>query len=319
MKWTIVGLVFVGLIAAVSAAVLAVTLRTDIVKPGVDDAASAEITIMVAARALPANSLVDSASVATQTVKRIEAPANTFTSTAQVIGRPLRVPVLAGQPFTSQQFASSESGVQLAVTIPEGSRAMSVLLTDDSGIENLLYPGSIVDVVASFRFPSIDGSSSAEVVSVTLLQGLQVLDVGGRSIVDDEKAQGEVEANGRRNRMVTLMVNPAQAEALQLASTNGKISLSLRNPLDMQMANVTGTRISDLNKDLAERIRKLAAQETGMVALAPPMLPSQPSGSGAVSSTPEPPKELPLWSTTILRGSIKEVQKFPMPVEDSAH
>jgi pilus assembly protein CpaB len=42
--------------------------------------------------------------------------------------------------------------------------------------------------------------------------------------------------------VVTLLVNPEEAERLTLASTEGKIQLALRNPLDKTMPATSGIR-----------------------------------------------------------------------------
>jgi pilus assembly protein CpaB len=329
MKWTIAALILVGLIAAAAAAVLAVTLKTDFGRGG--ESVSQQMEVIVATRPLSKMTMVDSTCLAKVTMSKGEAPEKAITNSAQIIGRALLVPVLEGQAFTSTQFASSDSGIQLATIIPEGSRAMSVMLTDETGIEDLLYPGSIVDVVASFRLPAIAGGNSAEVVSVTLLQGLQVLSVGGRSIVGDGGTQLEPDPSGRRSRMITLMVNTAQAEALQLAASHGEVSVSLRNPLDTQMIEVDGTRISELSKDLADRIRRLAQNEIGAGPLVvPELLNPASAGNGAAGSSPvangspsttnasasaTAPRQPLTWQTLILRGSSREIQKFEIQPE----
>lgn len=339
MKWTIAALILVGLIAAAAAAVLAVTLKTDFGRGG--DVGSQQMEVIVATRPLAKMTMIDSTCLAKITMNKSEAPEKAITNSAQIIGRALLVPVLEGQTFTSTQFASSDSGIQLANLIPEGSRAMSVMLTDETGIEDLLYPGSIVDVVASFRLPAITGGISAEVVSVTLLQGLQVLSVGGKSVVSDGAPQLEPDPSGRRSRMITLMVNTAQAEALQLAATHGEVSVSLRNPLDTQTIEVDGTRISELSKDLADRIRRLSENELGAGPLVVPELPSTATagtGSAGTSGTPNggtgtssvasgspstangatsaaAPRQPATWQTLILRGRSREIQKFEIQPE----
>lgn len=327
MRWTIAGLVFVGLVAAVSAAVLAVTLRTDIgLRPGGNE--SEEVEVMVAARALPAMTMIDSTAIAREKVKRSDLLPKAVTNSSGIIGRVLLVPVLAGQQFTTSQFASSDSGVQLAAAIPEGYRAMSIMLSDDTGIEDVLFPGSIVDVVASFRLPGVGGSTSAEVVSFTMLQGIQVLTIGERTIISPERT--EVAERTRRGRMITLMVTTAQAEALQLAVTHGEVSVALRNPLDTALVNAPGTRMSDLSKDFADRIRKLLEQEVTPTPLTPPELtkagdaepgnvPGSPATPGTQPGAKSAPPEAPVWVTTVYRGRIKEVQRFTLPAEQEAH
>jgi pilus assembly protein CpaB len=46
--------------------------------------------------------------------------------------------------------------------------------------------------------------------------------------------------------VVTLLVNPVEAERLTLASTEGKIQLALRNPLDLQAPPTAGIRAAGL-------------------------------------------------------------------------
>jgi pilus assembly protein CpaB len=47
-------------------------------------------------------------------------------------------------------------------------------------------------------------------------------------------------------QVVNLLVTPEQAERLTLASSQTRIQLVLRNPLDLQMANPPGTKMSTL-------------------------------------------------------------------------
>lgn len=356
MKWMIAALILVGLIAAAAAAVLAVTLHMDF-SPAAPVVTKQTRVVLVAARPLDAMTVVDSSVIAQEEVEIPTTPkpageeatesAVSFSHPSQIIGRILLTPLLKGQQFNPQHFASSASGLQLASAIPAGERAMSILLADDSGIEHLLYPGSTVDVVASFRLPASDGNMSGEVVSVTLLQGMRVLAVGGRTVMSETEpvagsnastSQTEVSgAAARRGRMVTLQVNTTQAEALQLAATHGKVSLSLRNPLDNSRAMVAGTRISELSADLAERIQELASGQSPRTRL--PAVPDL--GAAAATKTEEPaktvdpvtaPKEVasaaPIeppstisksrsskpkeWHTTVIRGHTKSVEKFEL-------
>ena len=327
MRWTIAGLVFVGLIAAVSAAVLAVTLRADFgVGPG--NSESEEVEVIVAARALPAMTMIDSASIAREKVKRSGLLPKAVTNSSQIIGRVLMGPVLAGQQFTTTQFASSDSGLQLAATIPEGFRGVSITLADDSGIGHVLFPGSIVDVIASFKLPSSGTGGPGEVVSFTLLQNIQVLTVGERSIIAPERPESP--ETSKRGRMITLMVNTAQAEALQFAVTQGDVTVAIRNPLDTTLVNATGTKMSDISKGFTDEIRKLMEQVSSPTPVTLPEF-TKPSGGagnqgngGAPSQAntaaiQSPVPETPVWTTTVYRGRLKEIQKFTLPPEPEAH
>jgi pilus assembly protein CpaB len=107
----------------------------------------------------------------------------------------------------------------------------------------LLYPGCLVDVIATFRLRYQDERGQA--ISTTLLRGVQVLAIQDLSIVskaDQEKAPAR--SSESQLLTVTLMVDTRQAEALQLAMDSGKISLAMRNPLDQKTADSEGMVLS---------------------------------------------------------------------------
>ena len=262
MKWTIVGLIVVGVVAALAAAMLTATLRADMpLGRGGQDDAPYEMEILVAARDLPSMSVVEGSSLVTKKAMSNEVPEGVMTTTVQVIGQVLITDLKEGQAFTSDVFASDSARLHLAAALPAGGRAMTIVLKEDSGIEDLLYPGCLVDVVSSFRMPAVRGAPAGEVVSVTLLQGLQVLSVGQDSVVGREGGAeaGPTEIEGKRQHLVTVLVNQEQAEALQLATMHGSITLALRNPLDTENALSRGVLLSDLSEEIAQRLASLTA------------------------------------------------------------
>ncbi|MHC4949347.1 MAG: Flp pilus assembly protein CpaB [Planctomycetota bacterium] len=337
MKWTIAGLILVGIAASLSAALLAASLRAGGTRGLAVQASLEEREILVVTRDLPAMSVVDAKSVAMQKVKADEAPPDALTNVVQVVGQVLISPLVEGQAFRRGHFASDGSNVHLASALPEGARAMSIMLNESSGIASLLYPGSIVDVVASFRLPTLRGNRGGDVISATLLQGVQVLAVGPRSIVS-ERGEGEVpDANSRRGRMVTLMVDPAQAEALQLAMVYGTVSLALRNPLDNSEAEGAGVLMSDLSEEIARRIAAVAEINTARAPLAldevsgrgegeteaPPAAPAAATSAvprGGMRAPGDPvivPEDVPVWTTVLLRGSRSQTLTFPVEEDGS--
>ena len=79
-------------------------------------------------------------------------------------------------------------------------------------------------------------TSAGAATSKVVLTNVQVLTSGTRIEKDTEKGK-PMEVS-----VVTLLVDPAQAERLALASTEGKIQLALRNPLDTGSPVTAGVR-----------------------------------------------------------------------------
>ncbi len=318
MKWTVLGLIVLGVVAALCAALLVASLqargnratRADADEPN-------EVAILVATRDLPAISVVDATAVASRTVKASEAPHGALTSPVSVIGQVLVAPVGKGQAFTDNLLAASQPGVHISATLPEGMRAMSVVVSSAAAVGGWLYPGCLVDVVAAVRIPNTRGGSSADVLSTVLLQGVGVLAVGPQSIVSSEAKITE-QLKESSKIVVTLMVDAKQAESLHLAAVQGDITLTLRNPLDKTATQDRGLRLAQLSGENPEGDHLTAVEAL------PPLLPGEgetPTPGFPLRTVPNPVPgsgfpdgafvdEGPYWRMLVIRGKKRQVLEF---------
>ena len=227
MRWRILILVTLGLLAALCAAVLSKTLRVNDASAG---ATLLETEVLLAAKAMPAMSVLQISSVTVQSVPKERLPKGYLSNPVQAVGKVLAAQVVEGQVLTESCFVENGVGAQMAASLPAGMRAVVVSLSSTSISGGLLYPGCVVDVLASFKLPS---SERGQALSTTLLRGIQVLAVQGTTVASQDEEEKKTSNRLNTQRMtVTLMVDPKQAEALQLATSHGSVSLALRNPLD---------------------------------------------------------------------------------------
>ena len=116
-------------------------------------------------------------------------------------------------------------------------RACAVRVNEVVGLAGFVVPGMRVDVLIAGLPP---GGSVVEGPKVrTLLQSIQVLSAG-TNFQKDQAGKPEPA------QLENLLVNPAQAEILSLASNETHIQLVLRNPMDTQLSKPPGTMMSDL-------------------------------------------------------------------------
>lgn len=295
MRWSIVALGLVGLIAAGAAAFLVAGLRTS--RAAVPGIAAPQAGVLFATKSMPALSVVEAGSVVLRTVPLSEAPPNAMSDPVTVVGKVLRHPVVAGQAITPAVLAAKDSAINLAAAVREGMRAVSVSLADYEALQGLLYPGSVVDVLFSFKAPAGSKDQADETVSTTLLRAVQVLAIENRTILSPAEG-GDVPTTatrGTQHQMVTLMVSPKQAELLQLAQKFGSITLSMRNPLDAD----PGGRGETLLSQMSEFLKKRVAPAVVPAALAAPAPASQPAAN--------------LWQVRVIRGGATEMQNVSLP------
>jgi pilus assembly protein CpaB len=187
-----------------------------------------------------------------------------------------------GEPILADRLAAAGTGGGLAAMIPTGMRASAVRVDEVVGLAGFVTPGMRVDVLMSGIPP---GGNAADGPRVnTLLQNIQVLSAGANLQKDSEGKPQQVQ-------VVNLLVTPEQAEKLTLASSQTRIQLILRNPLDTQTTRPPGTMMSTLfGTSPAQRpnppgpalgdMPRAARKGTGDLGSAPPALPPLPQTPG---------------------------------------
>jgi pilus assembly protein CpaB len=160
------------------------------------------------------------------------APEGSFGRVQDVVGRGVIVTMVKNEPILPAKLASKEAGAGLPPIIPEGMRAVSVRVNEVVGVAGYVLPGTHVDVVATAN-PT---NQTADVTSKLILSNVQVLTAGTRLEQDQDKGKP------MQVTVVTLLVYPDQAERLALASTEGKIQLALRNPMDQGAPETPGVK-----------------------------------------------------------------------------
>jgi pilus assembly protein CpaB len=180
-----------------------------------------------------------------------QAPDGVFARPDEIYGRGLIVNVVKNEPILSAKLAAKEAGAGLPPVIPSGQRAVSVRVNEVIGVAGYVLPGTRVDVLAT----ASPTSSGSEKMTKLVLSNIQVLTAGTR-MEQDSKDGKPVQVT-----VVTMAVSPEQAERLALASTEGKIQLALRNPIDTSSPDTPGimpAALLGLNKPvrLVKKVQK---------------------------------------------------------------
>lgn len=192
-------------------------------------AESPQHQVAVAARDLPLGTMLKAEDVRMIDWRGEAVPQGFLTSVDLVVGRGLITPVRANEMLLEGKLAARGAGAGLAITIPEGMRAVSVRVDDVIGVAGFVLPGTRVDVMLTLP-PKLDRK---ETVTQLILQNMRVLAAG--QIVQQD-AQGKPITVS----VLTLMVTPVEAELLVLAANEGKIQLALRNTLDDAAVHTIG-------------------------------------------------------------------------------
>lgn len=223
----------------------------------------ASVHAVVASASLPVGTLVTQ-----DQVKLVPWPARNqvpgaFSSLEQVVNRGVIQPIGENEPVTESKLAPLGAGGGLPPTIPPGMRAISVKVNEVIGVAGFVVPGSRVDVLVTVD----ESNGSRNSLSRVVVSNVQVLTAGTR--FDQEQAR----ADGKPipTTVVTLLATPEDAERITLASSEGKIMLTLRNPLDTLPTDTKGVRMANLTGAPAPPpVQKMVKGKKVMVAVEPP-------------------------------------------------
>lgn len=153
-------------------------------------------------------------------------------------------PVAQNTPLLKSMLAPPGTEPGLKGRIKEGFRAVSVKIDEVSGVAYQLKPGDYVDVIAVMDVQS-PGSRKKQTIAETILQNIEVLAIGQET----GGTTGGTDSTVKPAKSATLAVPEEEAPKLHLASTKGKITLSMRGE-DSSVAKVevVGEEVFDYAK-----------------------------------------------------------------------
>ena len=191
-----------------------------------------------------ANDLQVGARVEDKDIKIIKIPAADLPPTAprkrsDVLGHGVIIPISKGEFILPNRLAAENAGAGLPSLIPPGMRAVSVRVNEVVSVAGFVTPGTRVDVLLTGA-----PTGAGEQQTTTVLQDIAVL-ASGHTL--ERTSTGEAQ----NTAVITLLVTPEDAQRLTLASAEGHIQLSLRNPLDTKQGDVPSSNSRGLFKGMA--------------------------------------------------------------------
>lgn len=184
-----------------------------------------QVRVVVANHDMPLGSLLRQSDLKLIPFPERAAPKAVLYDTKDAVNRVLLTPISLNEPVTATKLSGTTTVEGMASVIDPGLRAVSVQITDASGVAGLVQPNSRVDVL--FTRPG----NMAEATTSTILENIKVLSIGKQ--IPTGQA---VDPRAPKSPVVTLVLTPADAQKLELAKNQGKVSLALRNPLDRTAA-----------------------------------------------------------------------------------
>jgi len=221
-----------------------------------------------------------------------------------LIGRGVTTAIYAKEPIIESRLAPKGAGGGLPSMIPHGMRAFAVSVNEIVGVAGFVTAGSHVDLLIQGGAPGVNPALGT--LSKTLMQNLEVLSAG-----QDFKKDPEGKPVGVA--VVTVLVTPEQAEVLSLASSQTSIRMTLRNPLDHDIAKTPGTALKFVWQGAGNLKMPGVNVDEPVAGAAPKPRPQPKEPKVLAQNTPPPQKKEAPFVMEILNGTSRQETKFEKP------
>lgn len=146
-----------------------------------------------------------------------------------MVGAVARTVMFNGEPATDGKVVHAENASFMAAVLSPGMRAVSVVISEETGAGGFILPNDRVDVILTQN--DQNGSTGEQkAFTRTLLQNIRILAVG--QTFRDSNAPPEGAATVDKAKTATLEVSPVEAELLEHGGKAGTLSLALRGLAD---------------------------------------------------------------------------------------
>src|SRR5882724_3031536 len=275
-------LLMIGFVALALGAVVSLAVYRAL-KSGTGGDAPPGVDVVIAANDVAVGAKVEDRDVKVVRFPAADLPPNCFHLKSSVVGRGAVLPIAKGEFFLPNKLAGENAGSGMPSLIPPGMRAVSVRVNEVIGVAGFVVPGTRVDVLLTGN-PS--GASTQQ--TTTVLENVAVIATG-------QKLEKNTAGEPQLTPVITLLVSPDDAQKLTLATTQGKIQLALRNPLDTKQQELASVSTGSLYRGVPTT----------------PAAPSTPRPKPAKRTVVLPSTPPPAYSVEVYKGTKKEtVTKF---------
>jgi pilus assembly protein CpaB len=226
-------LLMIGGLALAVGLLVAFTVYNKLRTSSGSNSSEREVRVVVAADDVLVGVKLEAHDVRVIALPQSAAPPGAFSDPAKVVGRGAILPIGKGDFILPSKLAALNAGGGLPSLIPPGMRAVSVRVNDVVSVAGFVQPGTRVDVLAT---GNQGGGNDRQ--TTTVLENVAVIAVG--------KSLDRNASEAQTAPVITLLVSPDDAQKLALVSQEGRIQLSLRNPLDTKKGGIGATRSSSV-------------------------------------------------------------------------
>lgn len=218
---------------------------------------NSQTAVLVAKQDIPVGALIDSRMLGSAIVPNQYVQPQAATSLDRVAGMITIASISKGEQVilsklkAPEKEMTSEREENLAQVTPPGKRAISIVADNIASLSGMIKPGDYVDVLAAVQAPvkGANGQITNKASVVPLFQNILVLAVGtnmaGATAASSRYAE---QNNSGDNSLITLALDPEEANLIAFVQEQGKIRLIMRSLNDNKVEELAPANWDSLFK-----------------------------------------------------------------------
>lgn len=233
----------VALLCAIIVAVLLYNFLNSISEPVIVEVSKTEV--ITAAQNIPPNTPITNEMITVTNLPDEAVLLDSVKDKDNVVGKISNSEIMVGEQILSARLITLGEGQdngELAYAIEPGMRAVTIGVSNTSGISNMILPGNTVDIISQYELEvkEADGDTKTIDYTVMLLENTKVL-AADDSITKQAKLESE-----EPYISLTLQVTPKQAMEISMSEYKGQLRAALRSPLDDSTTSLPALTIENI-------------------------------------------------------------------------
>ncbi|BAL81729.1 putative Flp pilus assembly protein CpaB [Selenomonas ruminantium subsp. lactilytica TAM6421] len=244
----------------------------------------ATIQVVMAREDIPSHTVIQDDMLELRDVPVDAIPKGAMMNTSEVVGQPAASNIYAGDVITLSKLMVDKQKTGFVGEIPENCRAVSVGISEITGVAGFAKPGDYVDVILVEK-----GTNGA--TSHFLLKNVLLLGINQNASQDKDSGKTDKDNNAKKSKpaIATLALEPDDMLQLISAAAVGEIYLALR-PFHAQdtgnFLNAYTTNRSERSSATAASPAPARSESPRVVYQAAPAAPAAAPSAPAVTTAP---------------------------------
>jgi len=196
--------------------------------------------VVVAVTSIPAHVSVTAEMVTVKSIPTEAVHPDAVTSVDDIVGFTTNMAIYNDEQILRTKVVTETQSASLSYRIPENMRAITIPMTEISGVGGYIVRGDKVDILVTYEMeikpadPELEEEAETITTTYTQFQNIEILEKGPNTVgAEGATPQSEVATS------LTFLVSPSQAEVLTFAQYTGTINMTLRNPVDENVVELT--------------------------------------------------------------------------------